>query len=92
MAGMKRPQFTLRLLIAITAIAAIWFSIYFSTIRRNEAELRTAATKAYLAEHAFIEKYYGIWPQAAMEQTIKNQEDRWKKQYSWPLPEIPAAR
>ena len=89
MRGMKRPQFRLRTLFFILTVVAFYFGIYFARQRREAIAFRNAATQAYLAEVAFLEKNLAFSPDglAKSRQVI---EDDWKNRYSWPLPEAPA--
>jgi hypothetical protein len=86
---MKIPQFRLRTLFFILTVLAFYFGIYFARQRRESIAFRNAATQAYLAEVAFLEKNLAFSPDglAKSRQVI---EDDWKKRYSWPLPETPA--
>ena len=86
MRGMKRPQFRLRTLFFILTVVAFYFGIYFARQRREAIAFRNAATQAYLAEVAFLEKNLAFSPDglAKSRQVI---EDDWKNRYSWPLPE-----
>jgi hypothetical protein len=90
MAGMRRPQFTLRGLLFFSIAIGIALSAYIAKHRRDAIELRSAATKAYLSTRAFLDEKGAVLEPKSLAATIKVQDDLWKRNYpSWPVPEYP---
>jgi hypothetical protein len=90
---MKKWQFSLRKLFAVTAIIAICLGVLMTQRHRVEIARRTAATANYIAQVELYERSSLATNPAELSRARKWLDDTWKKHYpSWPVPDVPSGR